>query len=652
MRLIGFADDICQNDEPSHAVAAYSGPKGLLEAQKKGASVFDGVSKSLIYSPEGDLSCAPGWLRGSPAHRDKEGKPTGRVDCFKAVGTFFGDPEACKKELTAHLRKKLAPLDVIDTIVDTDCVTNTSQLRLNLVQRIACAKTKYIAGITPPNVACEALEFAHNRIRKSFESIARADASPQALRDLAWLQAQLPTEMGGCNIDTAFTRADSDFSMSLLKNWRTLVAHNPDFALDEGGASKYPAIAAAIATYESALSDWKEVCEKRTARDKNKYYTVRGGYLTEFYPKSVPLPEPESLPATDAILNGTCKSTYPRPRALAAIKNHKDWYAHQELVKARDVHVKNNPSLGDSAVNNREAARFVSASTPFAGKALDVRVDGTYATALSSDALQDELQRKLGLWLSAALPTLRVALERGMPVDFFGDYLYNKAHHRRPHDGVLAAWADAMRAPANAPVVHGDKEKPELTRQYNEGYKVDLAEPHAGPGGCDEVNEVKLWTPLLKTSSTGVGNASSGGTPASVGHSYAFGNTEEKARRLNMGCKARGQPSQPFSHKTGHGYVKAHRGFYHDAIFVKRNNFNLLLHETFGGGFSPTAVLKLRRLARKVARGSVDRTAYSPKYSLSFMSHHAERISLSVVRGVNRAIRSHLATLSARLARA
>ena len=98
------------------------------------------------------------------------------------------------------------------------------------------------------------------------------------------------------------------------------------------------------------------------------------------------------------------------------IKNHKDWYAHQELVKARDEHVKNNPSLGDSAVNNREASRFVSASTPFAGKALDVRVDGTYATALSSDALQDELQRKLGLWLSVALPTLlRVALERGMP---------------------------------------------------------------------------------------------------------------------------------------------------------------------------------------------------------------------------------------------
>ena len=98
-----------------------------------------------------------------------------------------------------------------------------------------------------------------------------------------------------------------------------------------------------------------------------------------------------------------------------------------------------------------------------------------------------------------------------------------------------------------------------------------------------------------------------------------------------MGCKARGQPGQPFSHKNGHGYVKAHRGFYHDAIFVKRNNFNLLLHETFGGGFSPTAVLKLRRLARKVARGSVDRTAYSPKCTRSLLCPTMQSASLSLL---------------------
>jgi len=39
-------------------------------------------------------------------------------------------------------------------------------------------------------------------------------------------------------------------------------------------------------------------------------------------------------------------------------------------------------------------------------------------------------------------------------------------------------------------------------------------------------------------------------------------------------------------------------------------------------------------------------------YSLSLMSHHAERISLSIVRGVNRAIRSHLATACLHVLRA
>ena len=63
-----------------------------------------------------------------------------------------------------------------------------------------------------------------------------------------------------------------------------------------------------------------------------------------------------------------------------------------------------------------------------------------------------------------------------MPVDFFGDYLYNKAHHAGGPTtaSCLAAWADAMRHARpgqRAGRAHGDKEKPEaeLTRQYNEG---------------------------------------------------------------------------------------------------------------------------------------------------------------------------------------
>ena len=80
------------------------------------------------------------------------------------------------------------------------------------------------------------------------------------------------------------------------------------------------------------------------------------------------------------------------------------------------------PRLGLPGLVGRKTGSLSRLGGP-SGKALDVRVDGTHATALPSAALQDELQRKLGLWLSVALPTLRVALERGMPVDFFGDYL-------------------------------------------------------------------------------------------------------------------------------------------------------------------------------------------------------------------------------------
>ena len=122
-----------------------------------------------------------------------------------------------------------------------------------------------------------------------------------------------------------------------------------------------------------------------------------------------------------------------------------------------------------------------------------------------------------------------------------------------------------------------------------------------------------------------------------------------------MGCKQRGFRGQrAFDHTTGQGYVKSQRGHYHDGIFTKRNKFNLLLHETFGGGFSPPAVAKINRLARKAQRSGVDRTAYPPHSRLSFVSHHAERISIASVKGVNRAIldrRAKLASPSSHAAR-
>ena len=77
-----------------------------------------------------------------------------------------------------------------------------------------------------------------------------------------------------------------------------------------------------------------------------------------------------------------------------------------------------------------------------------------------------------------------------------------------------------------------------------------------------------------------------------------------RIRASTVGSASRGIADRkriPYWYSRGGPLPPAHRGFYHDATFVKRNNFNLLLHETFGGGFSPTAVLKLRCLARKIS---------------------------------------------------
>ena len=53
---------------------------------------------------------------------------------------------------------------------------------------------------------------------------------------------------------------------------------------------------------------------------------------------------------------------------------------------------------------------------------------------------------------------------------------------RKKENGPPKRQGKTKRAPANAPVVHGDKEKPELTRQYNEGYKARPRRTPRGPG--------------------------------------------------------------------------------------------------------------------------------------------------------------------------
>ena len=108
----------------------------------------------------------------------------------------------------------------------------------------------------------------------------------------------------------------------------------------------------------------------------------------------------------------------------------------------------------------------------------------------------------------------------------------------------------------------------------------------------------------------------------------------------------------PLDHGTGRGWVRARRGHYHDAVHVERSATEIILHETLGGGFSPPAVARMRRQARVLPSKSVDRTGYTTRGRLSYLSHHTQRMSLSVVKADSRGILDSCRKLSASLARA
>ena len=106
-----------------------------------------------------------------------------------------------------------------------------------------------------------------------------------------------------------------------------------------------------------------------------------------------------------------------------------------------------------------------------------------------------------------------------------------------------------------------------------------------------------------------------------------------RRRRVSQTSDARRGAAQATAPSTirPKGHVEFRKGEYHDALTVKRNEVCLLLHENLGGGFSPPAAHKIRRLGRK-ARSGIDRTPYKTDRKISFVSYHTRSISMNITR--------------------
>ena len=292
---------------------------------------------------------------------------------------------------------------------------------------------------------------------------------------------------------------------------------------------------------------------------------------------------------------------------------------------------------------------------PEAGEWLTVAPDGSKGTDVESDTLLTMLQRRANLDLSVGVTANDALEEMGASVDRKGDDLSNSGDYTAQHNGVMYAARDMVVAAAQGRVLLGDKEKPGKTAQFNATHVVDIVEIGGdGTSGRDVLWEIKVPIPTKAEYCAGHSQRGTSSSPATVGHLYGFGNTEEIYNLKVHGHKGCGKEGDaPFNHATKEGWIRPHDGQYRDA-HLKRNSVTMLLVETSGGinGAGRRAMRALHR--RTKLKGATDGTLYGRLRisQKSYIRHHASRLSLAACRGNAEQINKHATSLKMRAAHA
>jgi len=208
-----------------------------------------------------------------------------------------------------------------------------------------------------------------------------------------------------------------------------------------------------------------------TTFDTDLYYPVDfDDPVSRYHPKS--LPPASSLPALRELIDPQRVSPPPAQRSLAKVAHHAQWLLCLEGAQARDA-----APTPLTAVRNREAARIVATSMPSSGAWLDIVPDNTAANEFKSVEFEVAMQRRLGLYLAHAEPTVRALREAAhLKIDFFGDFTANGGEHNKRHNAVNRAATEALGAVAIGPVILGDKGSPEATVHLNSSHVIDIAE--------------------------------------------------------------------------------------------------------------------------------------------------------------------------------
>ena len=588
---------------------------------------------------------AAGGVEGIPA--DILSAQGGEVFALKVVGAFIGSNTTAgvqmrKAMLMDTMKERLAVLDEIDAMLDTESETDVKQLQYQAVRRSINKIPIYWEQCMPPSITAEAMAAVDLRINRTLSLLATAADSSQEQRDDWGELMSLPTSMGGLEVGGHARGCTACYVGMVLNSWLELERTSSvlrGVAITDAG---FPMLTECCSAYEYLRTLRGEVESTHEKFKDYTYYTVRGGKREgKFHPSR--LPRAKSLPSIAEAFDPKSKLHPPAQRQLCLVGQHWQWLERLAAAERADE-TRPHPKYG-----HRHQAHFIAISQPGAGGGFDVVPDGSYSTTIVSPEFEVMLQRHGSLGIAAATAAHDALASAGEVVDRLGDGLQSGGEYNRRHNAVLRAVRDMVAAGATGQLVLGDKGDPDKTADLNATHAVDLAELGANEAtGGDVLYEVKCASPTKASQSAGNGSTGHGGAPASVGHLLGHGNTEEHLRLQILGCQERGRKSQgPLVHSTGHGWVKQADGQYKDALVRTRAAVVPMIIETTGA-LAPHSRRHCGYLhGRSKGKGAADRTRYGRTRisTKSFFVHHTQQMAKAAVMYDARAILKRVTVL-------
>lgn len=248
------------------------------------------------------MSLAPSYLPGSARHKD------GRVGGLKVVGSYKGDKDFCVSKTSAALMGKLATLDNLDKLEDTEYVRNANHIKYTVLTRSYGSIPGYYMDTTRPSYTRVAADRADARLLDSFDKLVLPAATPLPRRLAARTQATLPCCLGGAGVGSTFLTRAPRWVAKFSACWPALQKYEPALA-DRARALSLPMVKEFIAEYEMLRTLRGSVDSRLASIAAQTYHTLTGEKLSGFHPKG--LPPSKSLP------EAMCRSSSP-PRTTNA----------------------------------------------------------------------------------------------------------------------------------------------------------------------------------------------------------------------------------------------------------------------------------------------------------------------------------------------